>query len=65
MPNEGLLRRKVEALTDEVNRLRELFHGGDMDAGARLPEARAKASRALQALWDACPGEKPPSQRVM
>jgi hypothetical protein len=47
-----------------VAALRDKFHQGDEKAGRKLPKAREKASAALQALWDACPGEKPPTQRV-
>jgi hypothetical protein len=64
MADEGALRRKVEETTAEVAALRDKFHQGDEKAGRKLPKAREKASAALQALWDACPGEKPPTQRV-
>jgi F0F1-type ATP synthase membrane subunit b/b' len=64
MSNEGALRRKVEETTAEVATLRAKFHNGDEKAGKKLPKAREQASAALQALWDACPGEKPPTQRV-
>lgn len=65
MADEGKLRRAVEKATDEVNQLRVKFHAGDQKAGDKLPQARAKASKALSALWDACPEEKPPTQRVL
>lgn len=64
--NEGALRRKVEETHATVADLRTKWaEERDDGIGRQLVEARAHASAALEALWDAVPDEKPPTQRVM
>lgn len=64
--DEGALRKKVEETTSKVADLREKYAKKPTDAtGRQLLKARQEASKALQALWDAVPDEKPPTQSVM
>lgn len=64
--DEGALRRKVEQTQAKVVELRDRFQANPTDKrlGRQLLAAREKASEALKALWDACPDEKPPPQRI-
>lgn len=66
-PDEGALRKKVEQTQAKLDDLRERYakKPSDKALGRQLLTARQKASDALQALWDAMPDEKPPSQSVM
>lgn len=64
--DEGALRREVEATQAKVAELRDKYaKKKDERTGKALLAAREKASEALQALWNAAPDEKPPSQTLM
>lgn len=64
--DEGQLRKAVEDAQAKVADLREKYAAKqDERTGRALLTAREKASEALQALWDAVPDEKPPTQSVM
>lgn len=64
--DEGALRKQVEQTQAKVDDLRSKYQDKPTKAlGRQLLTAREKASEALQALYDAVPGDKPPTQRVM
>lgn len=64
--DEGALRKRVEETQATVDELRAKYQAKQTEAtGRKLLAAREDASVALSALWDAFPGEKPPTQFVM
>lgn len=64
--DEGALRKAVEQTQAKVDDLRAKYQAQPTkQLGRQLLTAREKASVALQALYDAAPGDKPPTQRVM
>lgn len=63
--DEAALRRAADETQAKVAELREKYaEKQDERTGRALLSAREKASKALQALWDAFPEEKPPTQTV-
>lgn len=64
--DEGALRRKVEQTQAKVDELRTKYQTKPTKAlGRQLSTARTKASEALTDLYDAAPGERPPTQRIL
>lgn len=60
------LRRNVEAALKDLDVASAAYEADVCDATGRvLLAAREVASRALAALWDACPSERPATQQVM
>lgn len=60
------LRREVAEAQARLDALRgDYARTRDDKTGRALLAARESASRALAALWEAHPEEKPPTQRVM